>query len=652
MTMNEHALIPRRILFDNPDKSEVRISPDGSQLMWLAPLNGVINIWIAPRDKPHAAEAVTEDSGRGIRASNWTYNRDYILFIQDDGGDENWHLYSLELTTGVVRDLTPFDTVSAQIQARSWKHPDEIVVGLNHRNPQWHDLFRINIVSGERTLLLEQERFFRFVVDHELQLRFACEATADGGAQYYQRHNGDWRPWETVPGEDLYTTGIIGFDKTSRLIYMKDSRGRDTSALFSVNLETSERQLIAADSQADITGVMTHPSEKHVQAVTSVYTRKRWQIIDPHIELDFTYLKSLADGDFHITSRSFDDRFWVVVFIVDDGPARFYVYDREARLSTFLFTSRKELENLPLAKMNPVVVRSRDGLDLIAYYSLPPGSEASNGIPAQPLPMVFTPHGGPWFRDNWGCHPWHQWLTNRGYAVLAVNFRSSTGFGKAFVNAGNREWGGKIIEDQQDAVRWAIDAGIADPARIAIMGGSFGGYSVLAGLTFTPELFACGINMVGVANLITWMETIPPYWEPMRDLLIARVGDPRTETGRAMLKKHSPFHHVDNICKPLLVAQGANDPRVIQAESDQIVEALQSRQVPVTYLLYPDEGHGFVRPQNNQSFYAMVEAFLAQYIGGRCEPVGEAFEGSSAQILCGAELIKGLPEVLATSDKE
>jgi dipeptidyl aminopeptidase/acylaminoacyl peptidase len=653
MNISDLPLIPRRILFGNPDRAAVTISPDGSQLMWLAPLDGVLNIWLAPRDDPAAARVLTQDTGRGIRSCFWTHNKDFILSLRDEAGDENWHLYAVELATGKTTDLTPYDGVMAQFKKCLPQYPDEVIVGLNHRNPQWHDVYRINIVTGKRTLLLEHERFCDVIVDNDLRLRLAIELTADGGATCYQMLDGEWQQWAALLAEDIYTTSIVGFDNTNETLYMRDSRGRNTSALVAIDLVKNEKHLLATDPQADIAGVMRHPTERHVQAVSFVYQRARWQILDSSVEADFAYLQSVKDGDFYISSRSLDNLFWVVVYIVDDGPASFYLYDRQKRSARLLFTSQRELENLTLAKMRSVIVKARDGLELVAYYSLPPGTDSNHdGIPDQPLPMVFTPHGGPWMRDSWSFHLWHQWLSNRGYAVLAVNFRGSIGFGKAFVNAGNREWGGKILEDQQDAIHWAIRSGIADSSRLAVMGGSFGGYSTLAGLTFTPELFACGVDLVGVANLITWMESIPAYWKPATGLIISRVGDPGTEQGRELLIKHSPINYADRICKPLLVGQGANDPRVKQAESDQIVQAMQSNGIPVIYALYPDEGHGFVRPQNNQSFYAMAEAFLAQHLGGRYEPIGNDFEGSSVEILTGAEHIPGLQEVLVAAEEE
>ena len=368
-------------------------------------------------------------------------------------------------------------------------------------------------------------------------------------------------------------------------------------------------------------------------------------MLDPGIQPDLDLLRGVTDGDVEINSRSLDDRYWIVVYVTDTSPLRYYLYDRTQRKVQFLFTNRKDLESYPLVKMNPVVIPARDGLQLVCYYSLPLGSDSNgDGIPDHPLPMVLNPHGGPWGRDFWGLNTWHQWLTNRGYAVMNVNFRSSTGFGKSFVNAGDREWGGKITEDQVDAVKWAIEQGIAAADQVAVMGGSFGGYSTLAGLTFTPELFACGVDLVGPSNLVTLLESVPPYWKPMLQLFTTRVGDHRTEEGRALLKKHSPLTYAERICRPLLIGQGANDPRVKQAESDQIVQVMQEKKIPVTYLIYPDEGHGFARPENNLSFYATAEIFLAKCLGGRFEPIGSDFENSSIQVVAGKGDVPGLKD--------
>jgi dipeptidyl aminopeptidase/acylaminoacyl peptidase len=642
-------LIPRKVFFGNPDKDSVQISPDGAHIAYLAPRDGVLNVWVAPRENLSDARPITQDTGRGIRFFMWAYTNSHILYIQDKGGDENWRLFSVDLTSTESKDLTPFDGVQAQFKKVDPEFPEEIVIGLNNRVPEWHDIYRINIVTGAMTLLQQNETFLDFVIDEEYQLRQAVQMMPDGGLEIFKSdETGSWETWDTIPAEDLLTTEMVGLDKTGSVVFMKDSRGRNTSAVVARKLADKETTLLAENALADAHDVVRHPTEKHVQAVSFVYERKLWQIIDKSIEPDFTYLRSIADGDVEIVSRSLDDRFWVVLYAVDDGPARFYIYDRQSRTADFLFTNRRELEGQPLVKMHSAVIKSRDDLDLVIYYSLPLDSDTpGDNIPDRPVPMMLFPHGGPWARDFWGYNPWHQWLANRGYAVMFVNFRSSTGFGKAFTNAGDLEFGGKIIEDQVDAVQWAISQGIADPQRVGVMGGSFGGYSTLAGLTMFPELFACGVDLVGPSNLITLLESVPPYWKPALELFTTRVGDHRTEEGRALLTKHSPLTHVDRIRRPLLIGQGANDPRVKQAEADQIVQAMNSKNIPVTYVLYPDEGHGFARPENSLSFFAIAEAFLARCLEGRFEPIGDDFSDSSLQVLDGVDEVPGLAETLA-----
>jgi dipeptidyl aminopeptidase/acylaminoacyl peptidase len=642
-------LIPRKLLFGNPDRAMVQLSPDGKQLSWLAPLDGVLNVWVAPRDGPANARPVTRDTGRGIRFYGWAYTNDHILYIQDVNGDENWRLYAVDLAADTVLDLTPFEGTQARLIGISHKHPEEVIVGLNDRDPRFHDIYRLALLTGERTLLLQHDRFLSVVPDDDFRLRFAVQMTPDGGLDMYApTGDGDWEVWDSFPPEDVLTTGLEGFGPENRLVYIKDSRGRDTSALLEVEPETKTTRLLAQDPQVDAGQVMIHPTGKQAQGVSFTHERKRWEVIDPSIAPDLEMLRVVSEGEAEVVSRTLDDRAWIVAYEVDDGPVRYFLYDRVAREASFLFTNRAALEGQPLVKMHSAIVKSRDGLDLVCYYSLPPGSDPDgDGHPDRPQPMVLFPHGGPWGRDVWGFDPYQQWLANRGYATLSVNFRASTGFGKAFVNAGDREWGGKVMEDQQDAVRWAIAQGIADAARVGVMGGSFGGYSVLAGLTLFPEAFACGVDLVGPSNLFTFLESVPPYWKPQFELLATRVGDPRTEEGRALLEKHSPLTYVENIRSSLLIGQGANDPRVKQAESDQIVAAMQARGIPVTYVLYPDEGHGFARPENNLSFNAIAEAFLARCLGGRVEPVGDDFEGASLTVPTGAEVVPGLAEALS-----
>jgi dipeptidyl aminopeptidase/acylaminoacyl peptidase len=645
-------LIPRRVLFGNPDKTMARISPDGTRIGYLAPVDGVLNVWVGPIDDPEAAEPVTKDTYRGIRFYLWAYTNEHILYIQDKDGDENWRLYSVNLTSGEIKDLTPIEEVQARIEHVSLNFPDEVLVGLNNRDPQLHDIYRLNINTGEMDLIQENPGFSGFETDDDYRVRLALQITPDGGSKILKpAQDGEWEPFLKIEMEDTLTTVPIGFDRAGAVLYMIDSRGRDTAGLFALDPETGKRTLLAEDVRADVDDVMRHPAERNVQAAAFKYERKEWQVIDESVAEDLAYLRTVADGDVEVVSRSVpDDQAWIVAYLMDDGPVRYYLYDRGQRRASFLFTDREALENTPLAKMHPTVIQSRDGMDMVCYYTLPLDSDSDDdGRPDQPVPMVLFPHGGPWGRDSWGYDPYHQWLANRGYAVLSVNFRASTGFGKAFINAGNLEWGAKMHDDLIDAVDWAVAEGIADPDRVAIMGGSYGGYATLAGLTFTPEKFACGVDIVGPSNLVTLLETIPPYWTPQIELFTTRVGDHRTEEGRAFLEERSPLAFAERICRPLLIGQGANDPRVKQAESDQIVGAMQENGIPVTYVLYPDEGHGFARPENRLSFNATAEAFLARCLEGRFEPIGDDFEGSSISVPVGVEGVPGLGEALGDS---
>lgn len=641
-------IIPRKVLFGNPDKIQAQLSPDGSHIAFLAPLNGVLNVWVAPQENPDAAKPVTRDTGRGIQVFFWAYTNKHILYLQDKNGDENWRIYSVDLTTDQTKDLTPFEGVQAKIYKVSYKLPTEILIGLNNRDSRMHDVYRLNIKTGELKLVLENtEGLVGFVSDDLYNLRLATRFTPDGGLEVLQRAaSGTWKLFATISQEDSLTTRPWTLDKTGQVVYMFDSRGRDTAALVAINLETSEQKLLFEDPRADVSDVLIHPTERIVQAVAVTYERKHWTILDSSIAKDFEYLQTVADGEIEVVSRTLDDTHWIVAYLMDNGPTRYYLYKRPEKRAVFLFTNRKELENLPLAKMHPLLLKSRDGLTLVSYLTLPVWADPDgDGRPTEPLPMVLLVHGGPWWRDTWGYDPFHQWLANRGYAVLSVNFRGSTGFGKKFTNAGDKEWGAKMHDDLVDAVQWAISEKIADPKRIAIMGGSYGGYATLVGLTFTPELFACGVDICGPSNLITFINSIPPYWIPMITQLTSRVGDHRTEEGRQFLLSRSPLTYVERICRPLLIGQGANDPRVKQAESDQIVQAMQAKKIPVTYVLFPDEGHGFVKPENRIAFFAVTEAFLARHLGGeRVEPIGADFRGSSITIPVGAD---ELPDVSA-----
>jgi dipeptidyl aminopeptidase/acylaminoacyl peptidase len=673
-------LIPREIFFGNPDKAALRVSPDGRHVAFLAPVNGVLNVWVAPADSPEAAKPVTHDTGRGIRAYFWAYTNSHILYLLDQGGDENWKVHAVDLTSGASRDLTPFETIpgpdgkpvtlpngapmrpAAQIENVSYKFPDSILIALNNRDPRFHDIYRVDIRTGGLTLVQLNPEFSGFVTDDDYAVRLAIRTPDDGGTEILTPAAGQsaagpgapqagitaWEPFQKIDMQDAMTTHPVGFDKSGSVLYLVDSRGRNTSAMTALDLKTGRTAILAEDPRADVAGVMIHPTEDTIQAVAFNYARPEWTVLDPSVRGDLDYLKTVADGDIAVTSRTLDDSTWTVAFLVDNSPARSYLYDRKAKKAIFLFTNRKALEGLPLAHTFPRVIKSRDGLDLVSYLTLPPWSDTDgNGRPDQPLPMVLLVHGGPWARDTWGLDPEHQWLANRGYAVLSVNYRGSTGFGKAFINAANREWAGKMHVDLLDAADWAVREGVALKDKIAILGGSYGGYAVLVGLTFTPDVFACGVDIVGPSSLVTLLNTIPPYWEPGIAMFTTRVGDHRTEEGRKFLESRSPLSFVDRIQRPLLIGQGANDPRVKQSEADQIVAAMQRKGIPVTYVLYPDEGHGFARPENRLSFNAVVEAFLSQYLGGRYEPVGNDFKGSTITVPTGAAGAPGLEAALS-----
>ena len=637
------ALIPREVLFGNPDRAGVQVSPDGRQLGFLAPVNGVLNVWVGPLEDPSAARAVTKETNRGIRIYFWAYTNDRIVYLQDTAGDENWHVYCVDLKTLETRDLTPIQGVNARIQEVSPRFPGEILVGLNDADPRYHAIYRIDLRTGERKKVQENGEFLAFATDDDYRVRYAAKMDSEGGIVILKPDGEEWVEDDRIPMEDTQTTRGVDFDKSGKVVYTVDSRGRNTGALFAENVETREKKLLAEDPRADVGQILIHPTEKTVQAVSFTYERTRWKILDPSIQGDWSRLEKADEGELSIASRSLDDRHWIAAFLRDDGPVRFYHWDRGQRRARFIFSNNKALETLPLVPMRPVVFKSRDGWDLVSYLSLP-GQAAPAGAtkPAKPLPMVLYVHGGPWSRDSWGYHPMHQMLSNRGYAVLSVNFRGSTGFGKDFVNAGNLEWGAKMHDDLLDAVGWAVKEGIADPKRVAIMGGSYGGYATLVGITMTPKVFACGVGIVGPSNIATLLKTIPPYWKPMMEMWKSRVGDVTTKEGVAFLDSRSPLTYVGQIEKPLLIGQGANDPRVKQSESDQIVRAMRVRGIPVTYVLFADEGHGFARPENRLAFYAITEAFLAKHLGGRFEPIGAAFKGSSVKIPVGEEEIPGL----------
>lgn len=640
-------LIDRELLFGNPLRAQARLSPDGRWLSWLAPRDGVLNIWVAPVSDLAAARALTAEKVRPIRQHFWAASSELVLYVNDQGGDENYRLFGVEIGSGASRTYTPFEKTQVQIVAISTQRKNEILISINNRDPQWHDVYHLDLKSGALALVRENNEWTAFDADDALTLRLASKQTDAGGFEVYPIDaSGAVRsePLLRVPPEDSLTTGTVGFSADGKTLYARDSRERDTGALVTLDLATGAPTVLAASAQADVAATLNHPVTRRPQAYLVDYLKPEWTALDPAISGDLEFLRGRLGDVFTVTSRTDDDRLWTVASDPVTGPTAFWLYERAAKQLKKLFVTRPELEGQPLAPMHPLEITARDGLKLTAYLSLPLASDPDrDGRPAHPLPLVLVVHGGPWARDEYGFEPEHQWLANRGYAVLSVNYRGSEGFGKRFLNAANGEFAGRMHDDLIDAVRWATHEKIADPQKIGIYGGSYGGYATLVGLTFTPDVFACGVDLVGPSSLVTLIESFPPYWRPFLEATwYKRVGDPRTPDGREFLLSRSPITRANAVVKPLLIAQGANDPRVTKKESDQLVAALRERDVPVTYLLYPDEGHGFARPENRMSFYATAEAFLAKWLGGRFQEVGDDLGGSSLQVLEGAANVPGL----------
>lgn len=607
-------LIPRETLFGNPDKTSAQISPDGKRISYLAPDRGVLNVWVrtigASDDRP-----VTQDRKRGVRSYFWAHDNRRILYLQDAGGDENWRLYGTDLVSGETRDYTPFDGVQVRVIGADKRQPGKILLAINRENVELHDAYLLDLETGELSLKAKNPGdFSRWVPDRSLAVTGAIRSRPDGGSDFMVRDS-ESAPWRKLVGWD-YSEGLangpLGFSRDGRTVYVQDSTGSDTGALKSVDVATGRALVIAEDAECDLADVVFHPDTHEPQIAVFEKDRIERVVLDPSIAADVEALGRLHAGDFSILSRDHADKTWLVEYDDDDRSPAFYSYDRGSRQGTFLFKNRTALDGFKLASMGPVSFKSRDGLTIRGYLTLPPG-EGRKG-----LPLVLLVHGGPWARDSWGYDAQAQWLANRGYACLQVNFRGSLGFGKKFCGAGDREWGGAMQNDLTDAVGWAVDAGVADPRRIAIFGGSYGGYAALAGAAFTPDLYRCAIDVVGPSNLVTFLESIPAYWKVYRQEFYRRVGNPETE--KDFLRSRSPLFSVGRIRIPLLVAQGANDPRVKRAESEMIVAALKEKGIDHEYMLFPDEGHGFARPENRLKFYAAAEKFLAKHLGGRSEP--------------------------------
>ena len=642
-------LIERSKLFGNPSRSGASLSPNGQWLSWLAPRDGVMNIWVAPVSNLGAAKPLTVSKDRPIRQSFWAPDSSMVMYVQDKGGDENFLLYGIDIVSGLERTLTPFEKTRVQVINVSPLIKDRILVGLNNRDARWHDVHSLELKTGKLTEVMRGDGYAGFLADANLAIRMALRPNADGGYDFFTVNNNtvEEKSIASTTLEDSLTTQPGGFTTDGKTLYWIDSRGRNTAALIAQDVATGKTRVIGESPRADISNTMSNPKTGEIEAYAVTYLRDEWVAIDSTIGADLAWLREQLKGDVSVTTRTDDDQLWTVAVDPVVASPSVHLFDRKQRKLTQLYVSRPELAGAPLQAMHPIELKSRDGLTLPSYLTLPPGSDSNgDGRPEAPVPLVLLVHGGPWARDDFGYNPYHQWLANRGYAVLSVNYRGSTGFGKSFIEAANLEWAGKMHDDLIDAVQWAIDQKVSPADKIAIMGGSYGGYATLVGLTFTPTTFACGVDIVGPSNLETLLKTIPPYWTAGIQQFHRRMGNPNTPDGLALLKERSPLYKAGNIAKPLLIGQGANDPRVNQAESDQIVNAMQQKGIPVTYVLFPDEGHGFARPENNIAFNAVTENFLATCLGGRAEPIGATVKSSSARVPVGAAFTPGLEAAL------
>ncbi len=641
-------LIKRSDLFGNPTKAAARLSPDGKWLSWVAPKDGVLNVWVAPVGDPSAAKALTSETKRPIRQYFWSPDSAMVLFINDKGGDENFLLYGVDVASGAQKLLTPFEKTRVVMAGTSKERKDTLLVGVNNRDPKWHDFYELNLKTGALKEVFHNDGFAGITADEQLVPRLAAKVRDDGGVDYYRIIGGkaEDKPFTSVSFVDNDTTPLA-FSRDGKTLYWTETRGRDKAALVAQDYASGKTTVLAESDKADIGNTMWNPKTDKFEAYSVNYLKNEWTVVDPAIKGDLDFLAGKLKGEVFVTSRTDEDDRWIVTSDPVIAPAATYLYDRKTRALTELYVSRPELVGKPLAPMQAVEIPSRDGKTLVSYLTLPAGSDADgDGKPEQAVPLVLFVHGGPWARDNYGYNSWHQWLSNRGYAVLSVNYRGSTGFGKAFTRSSDGEWAGKMHDDLIDAVDWAVAGGVADPKKVAIAGGSYGGYATLVGMTFTPDKFACGVDIVGPSNLKTLYDTFPPYWSSGLSIWRKAIGDPSTPEGLKLMQDRSPITRVDAIKKPLLIGQGANDPRVKQSESDQIVAAMKAKGIPVTYVLFPDEGHGFARPVNNIAFNAVTENFLQACLGGRAEPIGDALKPSTAQVPHGAEFAPGLADAL------
>ncbi|MGD9968159.1 MAG: prolyl oligopeptidase family serine peptidase [Hyphomonadaceae bacterium] len=643
------ALIARAALFGEPARHSGQLSPRGDRIAFLAPRDGVTNLWVVSVDAMDEPRPVTDERARGISRFAWAADSATLLYLQDDRGDENWRLYAVDTAGGAVRALTPAGA-RAEILGVGERDPGAVVVTLNERDRAWPDVVRIDLATGARRTLQRNggpRGYSAFLLDRDNKVRLGVRPASDGGAEIVRLGGGEARLF-TIPFEDAMSARLIGFEADGRSFLMLDSsfgetgaHERDRTALVRVDAVTGERTVVGEGERADVVDVWLDPATGAPEAFATEYLRRDWRALDADSQADIDFLERQLDGDYSVVSRSADDTRWIVL---EQGPtlsARSYLFDRagpSGRRLTSLFSHRPDLQQAALQPMTPVEITARDGLTLVSYLTLPGGADADGDArPEHMLPLVLLPHDGPWSRDSYGFNAAHQWLANRGYAVLSVNFRGSSGFGNAFLNAGNGQWGRGMQDDILDAVQWAIAQRIAEPERVAIVGEGFGGYAALSALAFSDK-FRCGASFAGPANLFAMLDVSPLA---QREVLYRRVADARTEAGRQQLRERSPLFHATRIRVPLLLASGLRDPRVTKNESDQLANAVRGYGA-LTYLVFPQEGRELVRPQNRLSYLAVLEHFLGDCLSGRVEPVGASFEGAEIDVYDGAVNVPGL----------
>ena len=622
----ETPLIPREALFGNPERTKPAISPDGKRLAWLQPDQGILQVWVQTLGKDDAT-AVSADRQRPIRKFQWGQDSQTILYTQDEKGNADWHVYAVDLESKQVRDLTPYDGVHAEIVADSPRRPTEILVELNFQDRARMDVHRIDLKTGEVTLDTRNPGTVRsWAATDDLVVKAGVATRPNGGEELLVRDSAK-EAWRTLTrGGPDDTVQLLALTADGRAVLYITSAGAPTARVVQRALSGGPEKVLASNPEVDPADVSVHPTRHVVEGVVFEPGLPAWTLLDPTVKKDFDVFPHISRGFPEVVSRDRADRTWVVSFRDAQGPTRYFTFDRTTLQGKLLFVDRPKLEGAPLSERKPVHFPARDGLPLHGYLTRPVGATSVG-------PMVLFVHGGPWGRDRWKLDTQAQWLADRGYAVLQVNYRGSRGYGRKVLNAGNRQWGKAMQTDLLDAVNWAVKEGVAQKDRLAIMGGSYGGYATLAAAAFSPDVFRCGVDLVGPSNLFTLLRSVPPYWKPMRSIFNRRIGNIDDPADKQLLESASPLFSADKIKMPLLIAQGANDPRVKQAESEQIVAALEKHGLGVTYVVYPDEGHGFARPENAIDFNARAESFLGQYLGGRVEPLaGERIPGSTAVV--------------------